>query len=142
MLSKLLAASSTNDVTQRMLIRLALLSWTSAAQPWGITILGVGNGMVTYHTGIPHLPLEQKMEEFWPNMPAEINTKAFMLAIDKVMGTRVIEGYEDQGRNDKETIRDLKKEKHSLEEEKHSLEKEVAQWKQAFSNLYERRRKL
>ena len=91
MLSKVLAASSTDNSEQRVYIKPAVLSWTSASQSLGITILGVNNGIVTYCTGVLHLRLRTKIGAFWYNMPADIESKAFILAIDKVKGTSILE---------------------------------------------------
>ena len=73
------------------------------------------------------------MEEFWPNMPTEMETEALLLAMEKVKGTSMIEKCRNQARKDKETVHTLEVGNRSLKEKIVSLEGEMAQLEQAFS---------
>lgn len=130
-LAKVLAELSASDLYRRMLAKLSLLSWTSTAKSLGINILGVDRGTVTYHLGVPRLQTESKITTFWPDMPATVETEVIMEAVDKAMGTSVIERQRARDKERKEGIR-------CLEERNQALEKEVASLKLVVKELRER----
>jgi len=127
---KVLAEIMAPDPHRRMLAKLALASWTPTAKSRGINILGVSEGVVTYHLGVPRLQAFSRIETFWPDMPAAFQTEVIMEAVDKAMGTGVVERYKIQERKREERI-------HCLEERNRALEEEVAQLRTAITVLRE-----
>ena len=132
-LVKVLAELSASDPHRQMLSKLSLLSWTSAARPRGINILGGGKGVVTYHLEVPRLQTELGVEIFWPGMPVTVETEAIMEAIDKAMGTSVIERQSTRDKEGKE------KKIRCLEERNLALEKEVAKLRMVVKGFRERK---
>ena len=130
-LVKVLAKLSASDPHRRILSKLSLLSWTSTARSRGINILGLGKGVVTYHLGVSRLQTELGVETFWPDMPVTVETEAIMEAIDKAMGTSVIERQSTRDKERKEKIR-------CLEERNLALEKEVAKLRMVIKGFRER----
>lgn len=116
-LVKVLAELLASDAHRRMLSRLSLLSWTSAARPRGINIFVVGKCVVTYHLAVPRLQTESRVETFWVDLPVTVETEAIMEAIDKAMGTSVIERQSTRGKEEKEKIRRLEERNLVLEDE-------------------------
>lgn len=128
---KILAEFSASDPYRRMLAKPSLLSWTSTAKSLGINILGADGGTVTYHLGVPRLQTESRIETFWPDLPATVETGVIMEAIDKAMGTSVIQRQRTRDKERKEEIR-------YLQESNQALEKEVAKLSMMIKEFKER----